>query len=204
MAYDLEGTEVAEWLQSIGVTAIVLKYRVPARDPNRRWTAAVQDTQRAISYVRHNAEAWGIDAQHIGVMGFSAGGQAAALASVRADREYSRIDKIDDVSCRPNFTALVYPAYLTNREGRQTLRPEVTVDEHSPPMFLVHAFDDGVPIENSLLLYFALRRANIPSELHAFAAGGHGFGMRPTAEPASRWPILFQEWLVRTGQLKQQ
>lgn len=199
LAYDLEGTEVAEWLQSIGVTGIVLKYRVPARDPNQRWTAAVQDAQRAVSVVRHHAESWKIDPQRIGILGFSAGGQTAALASVRAERSYDPVDAADQVSHRPNFTALVYPAYLTDREERRELEPEVTVDEQSPPMFLVHAFDDGVPVENSLLLTLALKRNGVPAELHAYATGGHGFGMRRTSEPCTNWPVAFHQWLVRSS-----
>ena len=198
LAYDLEGTEVAEWLRSIGVTGLVLKYRVPARDPNQRWGAAVQDAQRAVSLVRKRSAEWDIDPERIGLLGFSAGGQTAALASVRATREYDAVDEIDRVSHRPNFTALIYPAYLAD-DDRKQLRTEVTVDENSPPAFLVHAFNDGVPVENSLLFYLALKRAGVASELHAFSAGGHGFGMRPTDEPSSLWPEAMQRWLVRSG-----
>jgi acetyl esterase/lipase len=200
LAYDLEGTEVAEWLQSIGVTGIVLKYRVPARDEQKKWEAAVQDAQRAISVVRHQAETLQVDPQRIGVLGFSAGGQTAALASLMDQRQYEPIDEVDRVSPRPNFTVLVYPAYLADKQT-QTLLPEATVTEGTPPMFLVHAYNDPVPVENSLVLCLGLKRAQVPAELHAFATGGHGFGLRPTDEPCTHWPAHCEQWLQRGGWL---
>ena len=151
LAYDLEGTEVAEWLNGMGVTGIVLKYRVPFRDPEKRWLAAVQDAQRAMSLVRSKAAEWGIDSQRIGVLGFSAGGQVAALVSIFDQRQYEQIDDVDQVAHRPNFTVLVYPGGLDER-GQSKLREEVKVTKDSPPMFFVHAWDDNVSVFNSLLL----------------------------------------------------
>ncbi len=201
LAYDLEGTEVATWLQSIGVTGIVLKYRVPDRNPQQPGAAALQDAQRAISLVRHHAEDWQLDPARIGILGFSAGGQTAALCCLNTSRRYEAIDEIDGQDHRPSFGVLVYPAYLANQE-KTDLIPEAQVTSDMPPMFLVHAFDDPIPVENSLLLYLAMKRANSPAELHAFGSGGHGFGMRATEEPCSRWPEACQAWLRRNGWLK--
>lgn len=203
LAYDLEGTEVAQWLNSIGVTGIVLKYRVPAPDRNKVWHAAVQDAQRSMSLVRQRAAELKIDPDRIGILGFSAGGQAAALASLLDERQYDAMDEVDQVAFRPNFAVLVYPAYLADASER-TLRPEATVTPGTPPMFLVHAFNDPVTAENSLILALGLKQASVPVELHLYATGGHGFGLRPTDEPGSRWPELCQAWLRRNGWLEQQ
>jgi acetyl esterase/lipase len=201
LAYDLEGTEVADWLASIGVTGIVLKYRVPAPNPDRRWEAAVQDAQRAMIVTRANAEQWGIDPERVGILGFSAGGQTAALTALTPARHYDAQDDWDTQhDFRPNFGVLVYPAYLAN-EAKTGLVGEATVNEQSPPLFLAHAFNDPVPVENSVLLYLAMKRVNRPAELHAYASGGHGFGMRATEEPCSRWPMLCEQWMRHQGWL---
>lgn len=203
LAYDLEGTEVATWLNSIGVTGIVLKYRVPARNPERRWQAAVQDAQRAMSMARENSTDWEIDPQRIGILGFSAGGQTAALSAIFSKRQYKLVDDTDRLSARPNFAALIYTGGLTAKvdEGERpsSLVEEVAVDGDTPPMFLVHAHDDPVPVENSVLLYLALRRADVPAELHVFASGGHGYGLRGTADPVTAWPNLLAAWLKTQG-----
>lgn len=202
LAYDLEGTEVAEWLNSIGVTGIVLKYRVPFRDPDKRWLAAVQDAQRAMSLVRSKAEEWKIDPNRIGICGFSAGGETAALTSLHKTRQYSAVDKVDESPCRPDFTLLIYPAYLVER-GEVKLRDDVQVDASAPPMFLVHAFDDGVSVQNSLQLAAALKEANVSTELHVFATGGHGYGLRPTDQAVTHWPQRAGQWLRERGFLTQ-
>ncbi|MCA9205989.1 MAG: alpha/beta hydrolase, partial [Planctomycetales bacterium] len=194
LAYDLEGTEVAQWLTSIGVTGIVLKYRVPFRDPERRWLAAVQDAQRAMSLVRSKANEWGLDADRIGICGFSAGGETAGLASLLADRQYDSIDAIDRQPFRPNFALLIYPGGFTAK-GADSLRDYITVPENAPPFFFVHAFDDRVTVQNSLLLASALKAAGGSAELHLFATGGHGYGLRPTSEAITRWPVRAAEWM---------
>ncbi|RIK78610.1 MAG: xylanase [Planctomycetota bacterium] len=194
LAYDLEGTEVAEWLNTIGVTGIVLKYRVPFRNPENRSQAAVQDAQRAMSLVRSRAGDWKIDKERIGILGFSAGGEAAARAALAEARTYERQDDVDDVSPRPDFAVLVYAAGLITKE-RDKLRDDVRVTEKAPPMFLAHAFDDGARIENSLLLYLRLKQVGVPAELHAYASGGHGFGLRRTDEPCTGWPERCAEWM---------
>jgi acetyl esterase/lipase len=195
LAWDLEGTEVAEWLNSIGVTGIVLKYRVPFRNPERRWEAAVQDAQRAMSLVRSRADEWHIDPHRIGILGFSAGGETAALTALfGSERQYAAMDSIDDVSSRPEFAVLVYPGGLVERDNSR-LRDHVRVTDDSPPMFLVHAFNDGVAAQHSLLLFLALKEHNVPSELHVYHTGGHGYGLRRTDTPVTGWPLQCEAWL---------
>jgi acetyl esterase/lipase len=198
LAYDLEGTEVAEWLNKIGVTAIVLKYRVPARDPMKRWGAAVQDAQRAVSLVRSKATDWGIDAKRIGILGFSAGGEVAGLTAILTEPQYEPIDVIDKVSSRPDFAVLIYPAYFVDQAGK--LRDHFRVTKATPPMFVAHAFDDGVSPLNSLLLATELKKVGVPAELHMYATGGHGFGLRPQADrPCTQWPTACAVWLQTMG-----
>ncbi len=195
LAYDLEGTEVAQWLQGLGVTAFVLKYRVPARAGKPRWLAAVQDAQRAVSLVRNRAAEWQLDPQKIGILGFSAGGQTAALTALAQSRHYQPLDEIDQAAWRPDFAILVYPAYLVSKESPTQLVPEATVTTSAPPMFLVHAWDDPVTPQSSLQLAAALKQQAVEVELHLFARGGHGYGLRPTDEPVTTWPNICEPWL---------
>ena len=201
LAYDLEGTEVAEWLNSIGVTAFVLKYRVPERGHDQRWISAVQDSQRAISLVRHRASEWNVDPQRIGICGFSAGGEAAGLTSIFGDdRKYAPIDATDAASCRPNFSVLIYTAGFYDAKAKK-MPDHVRVTDKAPATFLVHAFDDGVPVQNSVQLFTALKEAGVPAELHVFDRGGHGYGLRPTKDPITRWPTLCEQWMRAAGYL---
>ena len=201
LAYDLEGTEVAQWLNTLGVTGIVLKYRVPARDPKRRWSAAVQDAQRAVSLVRSKAKQWKLDPQRIGICGFSAGGETAARASLFLDqRQYDASDDVDQVSSRPDFSMLIYPAYLADKKtGR--LRDDVQVDKNVPPMFFVHAFDDPVTVHSSLALAAELKKVGVSAEVHVYESGGHGYGLRRTEAPVTSWPDRAEQWLKRRGVL---
>lgn len=194
LAWDLEGTEVAEWLNSIGVHAAVLKYRVPSRTENPRYTAAVQDAQRALSVVRSKAEQWKVDANKLGILGFSAGGETAALATLLPKRLYEKVDATDDIAWKPNFSVLIYPAYLVNKKGT-VLLDHVEVDDKTPPMFLVHAANDPVVPESSVLLWLELKRHKIPAELHVFSQGGHGYGLRATDLPVTGWPAACATWL---------
>lgn len=197
LAYDLEGTEVAQWLNQIGVTGIVLKYRVPFRNKDQRWKAAVQDAQRAMSLIRHHASKWSLDVNRMGICGFSAGGQTAALTSTFLEnRQYQPIDEIDTSSSRPNFGMLIYSGGLVPK-GRVELEDFVKVSSESPPMFLVHAFDDHASVHNSLSFATALKEADVSTELHVFPTGGHGYGLRPTSEPVTRWPVLARAWMER-------
>jgi acetyl esterase/lipase len=202
LAYDLEGTEVAEWLNSIGVTGIVLKYRVPAREGLPRWKAAVQDGQRAVSFVRSRASEWGLDPKRIGILGFSAGGEAAGLTAAFGDeRQYEPVDSADQASPRPDFAILVYPGGLAEQDGSK-LREHVRVTAQTPPMFFVHAGDDQVHPANSVLTYLALKKAGVPAELHVYSTGGHGYGLRRTEDPVTRWPERCDAWLKMLGVLK--
>ena len=194
LAWDLEGTEVAEWLNSIGINAAILKYRVPNRTENPRYTAAVQDAQRALSIARSKAQAWKIDANKIGILGFSAGGETAAMATLLPKRLYEKVDATDDIAWKPNFTVLIYPAYLVNKKGTFLL-DNVEVDDKTPPMFLVHAANDPVVPESSVLLWLELKRHKIPAELHVFSQGGHGYGLRATDLPVGNWPAACAAWL---------
>jgi acetyl esterase/lipase len=202
LAYDLEGTEVAAWLNTLGVTGIVLKYRVPARDPQKRWLAAVQDAQRAVSLVRGRAAEWKVNPARIGVLGFSAGGETAGLAALFYNqRQYEAVDPMDQISCRPDFALLIYPGgFVDQKTG--ILRDHVKVPENCPPMFLAHAWDDNVTVLNSLLLGVELRKARVPVAMHLYPTGGHGYGLRRTEEPVTTWPDRAAEWLRHNGWLK--
>jgi CubicO group peptidase (beta-lactamase class C family)/acetyl esterase/lipase len=205
LAWDLEGEEVASWLNSVGVTGIVLKYRVPRRPDQPRDKpplGPLQDAQRALSLVRSRAGEWGLDPQRIGILGFSAGGHLAAAAATNFDkRAYEPVDDIDKVSCRPDFAVLVYPAYLIAR-GKDELSPDIRVRKECPPMFLVHAGDDPISAENSVRMYLALKRVGVKAELHVYASGGHGFGLRPSRQPCSTWPQRCADWMRSQGILK--
>lgn len=196
LAWDLEGTEVAEWLSSLGITAIVVKYRTPTRDQKQNWLMPVQDTQRAISLVRHHAAKWKLNPERIGVLGFSAGGMTAALSALSEDRKYETLgDEIDKKSCIPDIAVLIYPAYLVNK-NETALEEFVYVSKKSPRMFLVHAFNDPVTMQSSLKLMSALKKAGVASELHIYDTGGHGYGLRSEKSlPISSWPNRCEDWL---------
>ena len=199
LALNHEGTETAEWLTTLGVTGIVLKYRVPSRTPDgQRWLAAVQDAQRAVSLVRAKAAEWELDPKRIGILGFSAGGETAGLTSYFADRQYEPIDEIDRVSFRPDFAMLIYPAYFEKPGEPTKMREDVKITKDAPPTFLVHAWDDPVTVFSSLHLATELRKAGVPTELHIYATGGHGYGMRDTGENVNTWPQRAADWLKQT------
>jgi len=193
LAWDHEGEDVAAWLNSLGVTGIVLKYRVPRRPDHP--TGPLQDAQRAVSLVRGKAKEWGLDPNRIGMVGFSAGGHLTALTATNADkRAYEAIDETDKVSCRPDFAVVVYPGGLLD-QSKEKLVPEVRVSRDTPPTFLKQATDDRVGAENCVVLYLALKKAGVPAELHLYASGGHGYGLRPSTNPCSQWPKRCEEWL---------
>ncbi len=205
LAWDLEGEEVAAWLNSIGVTGIVLKYRVPRRPNQAKGEPPLgpqQDAQRALSLVRSKAKEWGIDPQRLGILGFSAGGHLTAATATNFDkRTYEPVDEIDKLSCRPDFAVLIYPAYLMAKD-KDELNPEIRVRKDCPPMFFAHAGNDGVKADNSVLMYLALKRAGVPAELHVYTTGGHGFGLRPSSQLCSTWPQRCADWLRNQGIVK--
>lgn len=203
LAMDLEGTEVCAWLNSIGVTGVLLKYRVPKRAGLERHAPALQDAQRAVSLVRSRAKELGIDPQRFGVLGFSAGGHLAAAASTQYEsRTYEPFDDADKVSCRPDFTILIYPAYLTLKDDGDKLAPEIKVTAQTPPTFLAMAQDDSVRVENALFYALALKNAKVPCELHIYPTGGHGYGLRPSEHAVTTWPARAAEWMEKRGLLK--
>ena len=199
LAMDLEGTEVCEWLNSLGVTAGLLKYRVPKAANDPRPIEALQDAQRAMSLLRGRAEELGVNAQRMGVLGFSAGGHLSARLSTNySKRAYESVDDTDRVTCKPDFAVLVYPAYLIHKEAEQ----ELPVDAQTPPMFLTMAADDPVDADNVLEFALALKHAKVPVELHLYPRGGHGFGLRRTEAACTQWPDRASEWMRAQGWVK--
>lgn len=196
LAVDLEGTEICEWLNSIGITAVLLKYRVPESPNVLRYAAPLQDAQRALGVVRSHANDWNIDRQRVGVLGFSAGGHLSATLNQHfTQRSYPRVDNADDLNCRPDFTILVYPAYLSIEDKGEQVAPEVAPTPGTPPLFVVQAEDDKSFIQGTLLYYRSLVSAKVPAELHVYETGGHGYGLRPTSAPVTGWPHLAEAWL---------
>ncbi len=204
--WQLEGEEVAAWLNSKGVTGIILKYRVPRRadeiegEPARR---PLQDAQRAVSLIRSKAVEWGMDPARIGIVGFSAGGHLAiATATSFEQRAYRPIDEVDKISCRPDFAVSVYPGYLKAKDKNE-LAAGLRIPTGTPPIFLVHGGDDLIsPPEHSVVMYLALRRAGIPTELHIYAGTAHDFGVRTNDRPYSTWTASCMDWLRESGLLK--
>ena len=208
--WELEGEEVAAWLNSVGMTGIILKYRCPRRpgeDKTEPAPGPLLDAQRAVSLVRSRATEWGIDPKRIGIVGFSAGGHLAlATATNFPKRLYEPIDKTESVSCRPDFAVMCYSGYLRAKD-KDELRPAIHIPPGTPPVFLAHASDDKVSYggslsENSALIYLALKRAGVPTELHIFATGDHDFGVRQNEKLPSSWPQLCVKWLRSQGLLK--
>jgi acetyl esterase/lipase len=201
LAWDLEGTEVCEWLNSLGITGVLVKYRVPRRTGVPHFAPPLQDAQRALGIVRHQAKELGLDPQRIGVLGFSAGGHVAAMLSHHhAERSYPRVDEADDTSCRPDFAVLIYPGFLTERDKADALAPEMKIKAQvTPPTFLAMSQDDPVRVENVIFYYLALKQAGIPGELHVYPEGGHGYGLRRTAANVTSWPDRVADWMRAGG-----
>ena len=196
VAIDLEGTEVCEWLNSIGVTCVLLKYRVPNTGPYPKSSAALEDAQRAVGIVRAHAAEWHIDPQRVGVLGFSAGAHLAAALSTHFDRRlYDPLDASDQLSCRPDFAVIVYPGYLALSEQNFAQNPEIRVTDKAPTTFIVQTEDDPVHVENSTVYFLALKNAGVPVEMHLYAQGGHGYGLRRTELPVTAWPQSVEAWL---------
>ncbi len=206
LAIDHEGVDVCKWLNEIGVTGILLYYRVPRHKTLEKHIAPLQDAQRALRLSRANAAAWKIDPQRIGVLGFSAGGHLAAATGTNYNTKvYDRVDDADDLSCKPDFLVLIYPAYLTTdyRGTSMELSPEIVVDKNTPPAFLAHAYDDPVSPTNSLAFFLALKKAGVPAEMHIYPSGGHGYGIWPKEDHAvTVWPRLAARWFKSAGIVK--
>jgi len=189
LALDLEGTEIAAWLNSQGISAFVLQYRVP-----QKRDGALQDAQRAIRIVRSRAKEFNLNPDEIGIMGFSAGASLSARLNSRYnDALYTPLDHADAVSAKPDFCVLIYPAYLDSGSNN-TLAPELKLQPDNSPVFIFQTSDD--PYGNSaLVMASALRQAKVPVELHLYAEGGHGYGLRSGKAVSQIWPALLADWL---------
>ena len=201
LAYEHEGTEVCKWLNELGISAVLLKYRVPRRMGRSKHEAPLQDAQRAMGLVRAHSKRWKIDPEKIGILGFSAGGHLSIMTlTSHHSRSYPRVDDADDLSCRPDFGILIYPAYLVDRVHRAQLFREVKIANDTPPCFFAHTGDDHVPAEGSILAYLELEKAGVEgNELHVFPFGGHGYGMKKSQNPVSGWPKYAEEWMKSLG-----
>ena len=197
LAYEHEGTDVCEFLTQHGVTAILLKYRVPSSQE-----VALQDAQRAIGMIHHHSEEWGIDPDRIGMLGFSAGGNLTVMTCLHgSERTYPMDEKLDVNNPTPSFAIPVYPAYLVERGTEGPLLPGVTVKDTSPPLCLVHAADDPWTASSSFLLAVEYKKHDVPCEVHVYAKGGHGFGMKKKGLPVDAWPDRVVEWMDSMGYL---
>ena len=195
LAWNHEGVEVAQWLKDHGVAGVILKYRVPGRRD-----AAFADAQRAIRWVRANAEKFNIDPGKVGIMGFSAGAHLAVRTATNFRQQgYEPVDEVDAQSCRPDFQMPIYPAYLLKDDGSKAFDAGAyPLGKDTPRAFLVQTEDDFCQIETSLGYYAALKAAGVPAELHVFEKGGHGghgYGVRRLGFPTDAWPALAAEWL---------
>ncbi len=197
LAWDLEGTEVAQWLNGLGCHAFVLRYRLP-KGNDVRHLAALQDAQRALSLIRSLAGERDLDPAQIGIMGFSAGAHLSALAATNfSKRAYDGRDAIDKTSCRPDFAALIYSAYLLKdaKDPAAGINPDLPLSPETPPCFLVHTFDDPLPAANATAWTLELQKLKVPCELHVYASGGHGYGLR-SDQPVRAWPGDMALWLA--------
>lgn len=200
---DLEGTEAAAWLNRHGVTAFVLSYRTTADPKTPGWIKPLQDAERALSLLRSQADQWGLQKDRIGLLGFSAGGQVACrLLSNENKKTYARIDAVDDVAHRPDFSILIYPWNMYDTKT-DALAEGIAVPKTCPPTYLVHTDDDHSSSLGAVLFYAGLKKHAIPAELHVYGNGGHGYGLR--SQPGSQistWPDHAAHWLGTRGLLK--
>lgn len=197
LAWDLEGTEVAEWLNSIGVTAVLLKYRVPRRDKKLPQVAAMQDAQRAMRLTRQHATDWGIDADRIGILGFSAGGHLSVMTALHyEDASYESVDAADELSSRPDFLVPIYAAYISETDTLSKVTAE------TPPTFLAVTQDDAGRGVDAAKFFIELKKNGVPAELHVYSRGGHGYGLRPSENPVSTWPQRLEDWMRVSGLLR--
>ncbi len=213
VAMDLEGTEVCDWVVRQGMTCVVLKYRTPqvwprvnGRQQRPEVLLGLEDAQRAMTLLRHDAADYGIDPQKIGVIGFSAGAYLVANMSNTDARTYPLTDAADRQSSRPDFAIVAYTArMLDNSQGRNNLQlqPWVTISAEAPPTLIIHAMDDSVDdIRQPMAYALALNDAGVPVDMRLYARGGHAFGMRPTNDPITTdWPEQVRSWLLGLGVL---
>jgi acetyl esterase/lipase len=202
LSYSFEGTQVCEWLNSIGVTAVLLKYRTPTRDDADPYKLPVQDAQRAIGLVRHHATEWALDPKRVGLLGFSAGGNLTGHAAWdRGDRTYPQVAELDDAR-GPDFIVFVYGGGFLDPVDKTKFRAGFSVPKDAPPAFFLVAHDDKTnPIE-AAMLFLEYKKLGIPAEVHICTKGGHGFGMRKAGNPINDWPQRCAEWMKTMGWLE--
>ena len=204
LGWDVEGEEVAAWLTSIGITGIVLKYRCPRRPEDEKGVpplGPLKDAQRAVSTVRSKAKEWGLDPARIGIVGFSAGGHLSGATATNFEaRAYEPIDDIDKVSCRPDFAIMLYSGYF---QLHGALSPTIKTPAGIPPLLILHASDDPVSnVDHSITMYSAMKHAGAPVEMHIYATGGHGWGVRKVGHPCETWTDRCVDWLKKSGLLR--
>jgi acetyl esterase/lipase len=206
LAWDGEGTDTCKWLTSLGVTCVLVKYRVPEQGRYPETYADLEDAQQAMRITRAHSTEWHIDPQKIGVVGFSAGGNLAVLMSTHSDDPHvestpaaSEVDT--KVSAKADFAIVVYPAYLGVEPAKKELDPKYTPNSLTPPTFMIQAENDRFYGPNSLLYYRALMDAKVAAELHLYPTGGHGFGMHPVGFPEEHWSQTAAAWLHLIGML---
>ncbi len=199
---DKEGSEAAPWLNPLGISTFVLRYRTNEVTPKDEpaWRRPLQDAQRALRLIRSKADEWKVDPTKVGVLGFSAGGQVASiLHTADGKAAYDSLDAVDEQNCRPDFSLLIYPWNIFDQKT-QALLPQIKVNAKSPPAFIVHTHDDRSTALGSVLVYAELKRHNIPAELHVYENGGHGYGMRPVeGSEIGTWPDRATAWLRLRG-----
>ena len=204
LGWDVEGEEVADWLASIGITGIILKYRCPRRPGDETGVpplGPLKDAQRAVSLVRSRAAEWGLDPKKIGMVGFSAGGHlSGATATNHETRAYEPVEDVDKVSCRLDFAVMLYSGYFRHKDA---LSPTIKTPANIPPLFIAHATDDAISDSlHSITMYEAMKKAGAPVELHIYATGGHGWGVRKVGHPCETWTDSCVAWLKKGGFLK--
>ncbi|OAI57176.1 hypothetical protein AYO49_02630 [Verrucomicrobiaceae bacterium SCGC AG-212-N21] len=199
LSYSFEGTQVCEWLNSIGVTAALLKYRTPTRDDADPFKLPVEDAQRAIGVLRHHAQEWQLDPKRVGLLGFSAGANLTGHAAWdRTARTYPQKPDVDDPR-PPDFVVFIYGGGFLDKEDKTKFRPGFSVPTDAPPCFFLVAHDDKTnPIETAML-YLEYKKLNLPAEIHICTKGGHGFGMRKAGNPINDWPDRCAEWMKTMG-----
>ena len=202
LAYDLEGIEVCQWLNSIGINAALLKYRVPRREGREKHEVALEDAARSMQILRTKAIEWNLNPQKVGVLGFSAGGHLAATLSNTG--EMPKVDgyhALTDFEVRPDFSVLIYPAYLVKEEANDNISPEVQPSADTPPTFISISMDDPVRVEGAIYYALELKNVGVPAELHIYPQGGHGYGLRRTGSPVTTWPDRVEDWMRFIGLL---
>lgn len=196
---DLEGSEAAKILNKHGITAFVLNYRTTGDGPSGAWRRPLQDSQRAIRFLRANASRWNLNSEKIGLLAFSAGGQVGSIHIGEFGDAYDPSDDIDRQSARPDFAMLIYPWRLVN-DSTDSLMPEIDISENTPPTFIVHTHDDNSSSLGATYVYVALKKANVSAELHIYQNGGHGYGVRSRSKSnIGTWSDRMVDWLVTRG-----